>query len=96
MLSCRPSSRESVKNIKLKADIFLIDPSDKVKILGKYYTSGLSNEPNVKQIVQKVSYRLNILSKIVKYTNKKTSLILFNSLIISVFSYCLEDMMDVC
>ena len=40
-------------------------------------------------MIQKVNYRVNILRKITKLTNTKTSLILYNSLIISIFNYCI-------
>ena len=95
MLTCRPQHRNIIKDIYLQAGDFIIKQSNKVKILGIYFTSGLTNEPNVQEIIKKVSFRLSILSKITKFTNIKTSLVLFNSIIISVFAYCIENLMDI-
>ena len=67
----------------------MIDQSDKIKILGIYYTSGLDNQPNINKIIQRVDYRISILGKITKYANEKTSLLLYNSLVISIFNYCI-------
>ena len=77
------------KDIKLTAGDYVIDQSDKIKILGIYYTSGLDNQPNINMIIQRVNYRISILGKIIKSTNKKTSLLLYNSLVISIFNYCI-------
>ena len=67
------------KDIILTAGNYKIGHSEKIKILGLYYTNGLDNELNVINIIQKVNYRILILGKIMKYTNRKTSLILYNS-----------------
>ena len=76
-------------DIKLTAGDYMIQQSDKIKILGLYFTNGLDNGPNVTKIIQKVNYRINVLNKIIKLTNTKTSLILYNSLVISIFNYCI-------
>ena len=60
-----------------------------------YFTAGLENAPNVSNIIQKVNYRMNVLKNITKYTNTKTSLILYNSLIISIFTYCIQNLMNI-
>merc|ERR1712115_415944 len=66
----------------------------KLKILGVYITSGLHQTPNVNTIISKVNHRVNILNKITRFTNTKTSLILYNSLVNSVFSYCANNMIN--
>ena len=73
----------------MTAGDYIIEQSDKIKILGLYFTNGLDNGPNISKIIQKVNYRVNILRKITKLTNIKTSLILYYSLILSIFNYCI-------
>ena len=55
-----------------------------------FINSGLDNTANVNRIVQKVNNRINILDKVIKYTGIKTRKILYDSLILSVFNYCIE------
>ena len=88
-MTTRPQNRHLTKDLKLTAGDYVIEQSDKIKILGIYYTSGLDNEPNINKIIQRVNYRINILNKLTKYTNVKTSLLLYNSLVVSVFNYCI-------
>ena len=88
-MTTRPQNRHLTKDLKLTAGDFVIEQSDKIKILGIYFTSGLDNQPNINKIIQRVNYRINILQKITKYTNVKTSLLLYNSLVVSVFNYCI-------
>ena len=71
--------RQDTKDIIIHAGKYIIKQSDKLKILGVYITSGLDQTPNVNNIISKVNNRINILNKITKYTNIKTSLILYNS-----------------
>merc|ERR1711873_19393 len=73
---------------------YTIKQADKLKILGIYIPSRLDQAPNVNNIISKVNHRINILNKITKYKNIKTSLILYNSLVISVFSYCSNNMIN--
>ena len=54
----------------------------------------IDQTPNVNTIISNVNHRINILNKITRYTNTKTSLILYNSLVISVFSYCANNMIN--
>ena len=55
-----------------------------------FINSGLDNTANVNRIVQKVNNRINILDKVIKYTGIKTRKIIYDSLILSVFNYCIE------
>ena len=95
LIICKPRYRELVRDIVLQASKYIIKQSEQVKILGVYYTSGLDNTPNVNKIIQKVNFRILTLNKIIRYTNTKTSLILYNSLVISIFNYCLENLMNI-
>ena len=88
-MTTKPGNRHMTKDIRLTAGDYMIDQWDKIKILGLYYTNGLENGPNISKIIQKVNYRVGILSKITRYTNIKTATILYNSLIISIFNYCI-------
>ena len=58
-----------------------------MKILVSTLTSGLSNNAYINRITTKVTYRLNLLKKVCKYTDRRTTKMLFNSLIISLFKY---------
>ena len=88
-MTTKPNNRHMTKDITLTAGDNVIEQSDRIMILGLYFTNGLDNEPNVSKMIQKVNYRIIILGKITKFTNTKTSLVLFNSLIISIFNYCM-------
>ena len=94
LVTCRPIDRGLVNNISLLANTYIINQSEKVKVLGIYYTSGLDQTPNVSNIIKKVNYRMSTLNKITYYTNTATSLILYNSIVVSVFRYCIENYMN--
>ena len=88
MISCKPQLRESVKNIKLTTNDHIIQQVNKVKALGIFITSGLSNIAMTNNIISKVNYRLSILKGVFKFCDKRTKTILINSLVISIFRYC--------
>ena len=94
LVVCKPGLRSTIRDIILQANAYTIQQSDKVKILGVYFTSGLDQTPNMQNIIQKVNYRIYVLNNIIRFTNIKTRLILYNSLIISIFTYCLENLSD--
>ena len=94
IITCKPPHRHTTKDTIIQAGQYVIEQSDKLKILGVYITSGLHQTPNVNTIISKVNHRVNILNKITRFTNTKTSLILYNSLVISVFSYCASNMIN--
>ena len=54
LITCRPTDRQRSSSIILKAATYNIEQSNKVKVLGVYYTSGLDNTANVQNIIQKV------------------------------------------
>ena len=55
--------------------------------LGMYVTAGLCNSANINNIISKVNYRLSVIKKVLKYTDYRTSKMLINSTIISIFKY---------
>ena len=87
MFICKPNLRNNTNDIQLETTDYSIEQSTKVKILGMYISAGLCNNANINSIISKVNYRLNILRKVLKYTNYRTSKMLVNSIIISVFKY---------
>ena len=89
MIICKPGLRENIKNMTIQCEQYIITQSVKIKILGIYITNALDNTANVNQIIQKVNFRINVLSKMIKFANTKTKKILYESIIISVFTYCL-------
>ena len=95
MVICRAALRNIASSIKLTADKYTIEQSTKIKILGVYFTNTLDNTANVNQIIQKVNYRISVISKLTKYSNTKTNLLLYNSLILSIFKYCLENIINI-
>ena len=81
IITCKPCHRQSTKDIFIQAGTFIITQSDKLKILGIYITNDLDQTPNVNNIISKVNHRINILNKITRYTNTKTSLLLYHSMV---------------
>ena len=76
IITWKPMHRQVTKDVMIHAGKYIIKQSDKLKILGIYITSRLNQTPNVNNIISKVNQRINLLNKITKYTNIKTSLIL--------------------
>ena len=54
----------------------------------------MDQTPNINNVISKVNNTIQILNKITKFTNIKTSKILYNSLIMSIFSYCAYNMIN--
>ena len=84
---CKPLLRHVTDNIILKASGYQIVQSDFIKILGIYYTKTFDNTKNVNTIISKVTYRFNILQKILNIAPVKTRRILCTSLLISIIRY---------
>ena len=83
MITCKPQLRESVKNIKLTTNDYTVEQVNKVKGLGIFITSGLSNIAMTNNIISKVNYRLSILRGVFKFCDKRTKTILINLIVIS-------------
>ena len=85
---------QNANDIVVKAGNNIIEQSTYVNILGIYFTNSLDNTKNDNKIISKVNYCINILRKIIRYTNIKTSNILYKSLIVSIFTYCLPNLIN--
>ena len=67
------------KDINLIASDYVIEQSNRIKVLGIYITSGLSNQSNINIIVSKINYRQQLLREIFKYCDNRTKRILSTS-----------------
>ena len=94
MLVCKPSNRSKIDKIVINCDSCIIEQVNKIKILGIYITNTLDQTPNINTIIQKVIFRIEVLSNITKYASYKTRKILYESIVISVFRYCCENLID--
>merc|ERR1712240_340878 len=94
MIICKASLRTPTLHIKLNTTNFVIEQAKKVKILETYFSPGLCNIINVNSIISKVNYRLNIIRKVTKYTNFRTSKIIITSIILNVFKYAAPLMIN--
>ena len=86
--------RAKCSNLVMKTTNHIIEQASKIKVLGMYISSSLSNIPTINNIISKVNYRLYTLKKILKYTNQRTSKMLINSIILSVFKYSCPILID--
>jgi len=87
MIMCKPYLQKQTYNIKLHTTQCVIEQSNKVKILGIYITYRLYNEATINNMVSKINFRLNILKKVIRYTNFQTSRMLMLSIVLSHFQY---------
>ena len=94
MIMCKNTLRKDTTNIKLQASQYVIEQSEKLKVLGVYFSSGMEQQPNINQIISKVNYRLNILREIFKFCSYRTKIIISNSTLISVFRYAAPLLME--
>merc|ERR1712240_714385 len=84
MVVCKPNRREEIKNLVLRAGEFIIGQKDKIKVLGVFFSSGLTNHVNVSNIIAKVNFRMFSMREAFKFSNKKTKIIFFKSMVLSV------------
>merc|ERR1711954_622688 len=94
MVVCRPNRRDEVKNFVLKAGDYIIEQRDKIKVLGVYFTSGLTNHVNISNIISKVNYRMYILKEAFNFSPKKSKIIFFKAMVLSVIRYCSPILID--
>merc|ERR1711895_312920 len=94
MVVCRPNRREETKNFVLKAGKYVIEQKDKIKVLGIYFTSGLSNHVNISNIISKVNFRMNTMREAFKFSDKNTKIIFLKSMVVSIFRYCSPILID--
>ena len=94
MVIVKPNKRHLTNEVVLDTTDFVIKQVDKVKILGIYFTAGLSHTATVNAIISKVNFSLKILRNVFKYTSKRTSLMVMNACILSVFKYACPILID--
>ena len=61
MVVCKPNRREEVKNFVLRAGDYIIGQKDKIKVLGIFFSSGLTNHVNVSNIISTFNTSSRIL-----------------------------------
>ena len=64
MIICRPGIRYNTDKILLHTNNYTIQQVQKVKALGTYITSGLSNIASINNIISKVNFRLSVLREV--------------------------------
>merc|ERR1712115_506389 len=94
MVVCRPNRREETKNFVMRAGEYIIEQKDKIKVLGVYFTSGLSNHVNISNIISKVNFRMNTMREAFKFSDKNTKIIFLKSMVVSIFRYCSPILID--
>ena len=87
LIITKPNLRNITSQIKLQANKYTIEQSQKIKVLGIFITSGFNNIATVNSIISKVNFCLTVLNEIFKYSNIRTKLMLTNSIIVSVIQY---------
>ena len=57
----KPGHRNSTVQIKLQANGYIIKQLSKIKVIGIYITSGLTNNGIINNIISKINYHINVL-----------------------------------
>merc|ERR1712240_339477 len=94
MVVCKPNRREEVKNFVLKAGDYIIEQKDKIKVLGVFFTSGLTNHVNISNIISKVNFRMYSMREAFNFSSKKSKIIFFKSMVLSIIRYCCPILID--
>jgi len=94
MIIYKPANKININTLKSNCDNFIIQQVQKVKKSGIYIKNTLDQTPNINSIIQKVNFRSLVLSNIIKYANYKTRKVLYERIILSVFCYCTENLID--
>ena len=66
MITCKARYRNDTNNIFLQANEYVIGQSKKVKVLGIYFTAGLTHMATINNIISKVNYRIYIPKEVFK------------------------------
>merc|ERR1712115_313235 len=90
----RQNKRDEVKNFVLRAGEYIIEQKDKIKVLGIYFTSGLTNHVNISNIISKVNFRMYSMREAFNFLSKKSKIIFFKSKVLSVIRYCSPILID--
>merc|ERR1712243_306514 len=94
MVVCKPNRREEVKNFVLRAGEYIIGQKDKIKVLGVFFTSGLTNHVNISNIISKVNFRMYTMREAFSFSSKKSKIIFFKSKVLSIIRYCSPILID--
>ena len=94
MVVCRPNRRVEVRNLVLRAGDYIIEQKDKIKVLGVFFTSGLTNHVNISNIISKVNFRMYTMREAFNFSGKKSKIIFFKSMVLSVIRYCCPILID--
>jgi len=94
MVVCRPNRREETKNLVLRARGYIIEQTEKIKVLGVFFTSGLSTHTNIANIISKVNYRMCTMREAFGFSNRNSKIIFLKSMVISVIRYCSPILID--
>merc|ERR1712112_521259 len=73
---------------------YIIGQKDKIKVLGVFFTSGLTNHVNISNIISKVNFRMFSMREAFKFSSKKSKTIFFKSMVLSVIRYCCPILVD--
>ena len=85
MVVCKASRRFKARNLVINIIKNIIEQVQKLKTLWMFIILGLSNHANMNYDISKVNNRLSLLKVILKFPERRTKLILINSIIVSVF-----------
>merc|ERR1711889_40981 len=94
MVVCRPNRREETKNLVLRAGGYIIEQTEKIKVLGVFFTSGLSTHTNIANIITKVNYRMCTMREAFGFSNRNSKIIFLKSMVISIIRYCSPVLID--
>merc|ERR1712002_866864 len=94
MVVCRPNRREETKNFVLTAGEYIIAQTEKIKVLGVFFTSGLSTHANISNIISKVNYRMYTMRAAFKFSNRNSKIIFLKSMVVSIIRYCSPILID--
>merc|ERR1712240_442134 len=73
---------------------YIIEQTEKIKVLGVFFTSGLSTQTNIANIISKVNYRMCTMREAFGFSNRNSKIIFLKSMVISVIRYCSPILID--
>ena len=82
LIVCKNRYRKDTKNIIMRADNHIVKQVDKIKILGFYIQSNLSNHSQIQKLISNLSNRLYNIKKIGSKTKFNSRLVLIKSIIL--------------
>merc|ERR1712240_215518 len=82
LIITKPAQRHLSSNIKLQTTKYIIEQTQKIKVLGIFITSGFSNLATINNIISKVNYRILVLKEVFKFSGYRTKKILTDSIIL--------------